>query len=92
MRVIIRFSLNNDTGSKLRNVLKPILESKGIRWTGATTGTYEGTRVDELDLRDALRRFWNRVGNYMGPGRVDHFWMYVDSKPPRKRRRLRISN
>jgi hypothetical protein len=43
MRVIVRFSLNMDRGSKLRNQLKAILEKYGIMWTGRKTGTYEGT-------------------------------------------------
>lgn len=93
MRVIIRFSLNNDANSQLRNVLKPILERNGIRWTGNTTGTYEGSNVTEADLRNALRQFWNALARYTGNAQVDHFWMYVDRKPPRRHRaRLKKSN
>lgn len=77
MRVIVRFSLNNDKGSGLRNRLKPILENHGIMWTGANTGTYEGN-VGEADLRDAMRLFWNSMNSYQGIATLDHFWMYAD--------------
>ena len=80
MRVIIRFSLNNDQGSALRNTLKPILESGGILWTGANTGTYEGEDIAESDLRNVLARFWSTLHGYMGNAHLDHFWMYVDKK------------
>jgi hypothetical protein len=77
MRVIIRFSLNRDRRSELRNVLKTVLENHGITWTGRMTGTYEGN-VSETAIRDATRIFWNRVANFPGAAHVDHFWMYAD--------------
>jgi hypothetical protein len=80
MRVIIRFSLNNDQGSALRNILFPVLENGGIMWTGANTGTYEGDDIDEADLRNVLALFWNTLAGYMGNAHLDHFWMYVDKK------------
>ncbi len=81
MRVVIRFSLNKDRNSELRNILKPILEGHGILWTGRTTGTYEGD-APETAIRNALRQFWNAVAIFPGRARVDHFWMYADRKPP----------
>lgn len=79
MRVVIRFSLNRDKNSELRNALKPALENHGIMWTGKMTGTYEGD-VAEIAIRNALRQFWTTVANYTGRGHVDHFWMYSDKK------------
>ena len=79
MRVVIRFSLNKDHGSALRNTLLPILEQRGIAWTGKTTGTYEGY-ADESDIRLAMTAFWKAV-EASEAGVVDHFWMYVDRKP-----------
>ncbi len=78
MRVIIRFSLNRDKKSGLRNVLKPTLESHGIMWTGKMTGTYEGN-VSENDIRNALRQFWQVAANVVGSAHIDHFWMYADN-------------
>ncbi len=77
MRVIVRFSLNNDRQSRLRNRLKPILEQHGIAWSGTNTGTYEGD-IQESDLRDAMRAFWNSMNSYRGLATLDHFWMYAD--------------
>lgn len=81
MRVVIRFSLNGDSGSTLRNALKTILEDKGINWTGRTTATYEGD-VAESAIREALSSFWKRVANFRPPTKLDHFWMYTDRRPP----------
>lgn len=77
MRVIVRFSLNDDRGSRLRHPLKAILEGGGIMWQQGSTGTYEGV-VTEADLRDTMRQFWNHVSSYTGRATVDHFWMYCD--------------
>jgi hypothetical protein len=86
MRVIIRFSINRDSGSKMRNSLKPILEKHGIMWTGAKTGTYEGQDIEEADIQRALRQFWIKAQR-LGTAHLDHFWMYAD-KERRKRARL----
>lgn len=77
MQVVIRFSLNSDSGSRLRNSLFTILQNHGIMWTGRKTATYEGN-VGEAVLRDAMRQFWNRAASYMGRAHIDHFWMYCD--------------
>ena len=76
MRAIVRISLNDDTGSALRNQFAPILEGVGL--TRISTATWEGD-VDEGDLRRAMSRFWNTLANHTGPAHLDHFWMYVDS-------------
>jgi hypothetical protein len=80
MRVIIRFSLNADRGSVLRNTLRGILEAQGILWTGRTTGTYEGN-VSEQAIRRALSRFWRTVTQNQTGALIDHFWMYADRQP-----------
>jgi hypothetical protein len=80
VRVIVRFSLNNDQASALRNILFLILENGGITRTGVNTGTYEGEDIDEADLRNVLAQFWNTLSGYMGNAHLDHFWMYVDKK------------
>jgi hypothetical protein len=84
MRVIIRFSLNRDTNSKMRNDLKAILESYGIMWTGGTgkhkTATYEGTGLSEKRVQQAVLKFWGRVQT-LSAVHIDHFWMYADAEP-----------
>lgn len=93
MRVIIRFSLNRDKNSKMRNDLKAILEDHGIKWTGSAghtkTATYEGTGLSEARVQRAVLKFWGRVQT-LGSAHVDHFWMYADSEPlDRPRRKFR---
>ena len=91
MRVIIRFSLNRDKNSKMRNDLKALLKTYGITWTGekglAKTGTYEGKGISEERVRKAMLSFWKRV-DILGSAHVDHFWMYVDAEPIDKMRKI----
>ena len=90
MRVIIRFSLNRDKNSKMRNDLKAILQDHGIMWTGggglAKTATYEGTGLSEKRVQSAVLRFWGRVQS-LGSAHIDHFWMYADVEPIDKMRK-----
>lgn len=79
MRTIVRFSLDHDYGSELRNMLAPILEGSGLVRTG--TGTYEGS-ISASDLGKALAAAWAAVAYHTGSGRsgrLDHFWMYSDN-------------
>jgi hypothetical protein len=84
MRVIIRFSLNRDRNSKMRNDLKAILSKHGIRWTGEAgntrTATYEGKGISEDRLQEAVLEFWGRVQT-LSSAHIDHFWMYADGEP-----------
>lgn len=75
MRTIIRFSLNDDRGSRLRNILNPILENAGMQ--RVSTGSYNGD-LTEADLRGMLARFWNAMANFRSRAHLDHFWMYTD--------------
>ena len=78
MLTIVRFSLNNDRRSRLRNILYPILTNAGLR--RVSTGTYRGD-LTEADLRNALAQFWNAMHGYRGGAHLDHFWMYADNPP-----------
>ena len=77
MRVIVRFSLDGDLGSKLRNQLHGILSGSGLS-PGANTATWEGKGLSEQDVHSAMCKFWDKIQTYSGPGSLDHFWMYVD--------------
>jgi hypothetical protein len=84
MRVVIRFSLNRDPRSALRNALKAVLEAQGIMWTGRSTATYEGN-IPGASIRIALSRFWRVVNSHsVRKARLDHFWMYSDRQPAPK--------
>ncbi len=88
MRVIIRFSLDKDKGSKLRNKLQGILKQSGIKWRGQVTGTYENLDISAIDLASALGDFWAEVNQMPPPTHLDHFWMYTDN-PPRLKLKLK---
>jgi CRISPR-associated endonuclease Cas2 len=85
MRTIIRFSLNNDSKSKLRNSLNQILTTAGLE--RISTATYEGD-VSEIQLRKTLATFWRTFVTQSGKAHLDHFWMYIDNKKrPRAKKR-----
>src|SRR4051812_35890852 len=81
-RVIIRFSLNSDDGSLVRNRLAAILTPIGIQNTG--TGTWESANVTMQDFGAAMCEFWAVLSNQhlvagVSPNfAVDHVWIYVD--------------
>ena len=87
-RVILRFSLNRDTNSALRNAIATELSDRGFQRT--KTGTWESGDLDTPNLalraiREVTRRIENPrrfVGNH---SRVilDHLWVYCDQ--PRRR-------
>ncbi len=77
MRVIIRFSIDSDPGSSLRNKLAGHLDASGFTRSGRTA-TWEALHCSPRDLRRTLSEFWRRVNRHSGPGQVDHFWMYSD--------------
>jgi hypothetical protein len=80
MRAILRFSIDNERTSALRNALAKILVSAGFVLSGKTA-TYEHANISEADMAKALNDFWARAANHGGSGTVDHFWMYTDTVP-----------
>lgn len=77
MRIIIRFSLDDDTNSYLTNKLRAILTNLGF--DHHATGTYEVINGRAAQLAAALEQFWQAVATHRGRGTVDHFWMYSDA-------------
>ena len=77
MQVIIRFSVDDDTNSILRNRLNNALEKNGFS-LGKNTATYRNGSVSEAKLSVVLAKFWDVVHTNKGSARVDHFWMYSD--------------
>lgn len=77
MRVIVRFSVDNETNSALRNKLSGVLtRANFVR--NANTATYENQHISSDRIGATLGEFWKRANNHQGPGRLDHFWMYSD--------------
>ena len=83
VRIIIRFSLDGDHGSPLRNKLVAILKSNNMKLV-RRTGSYEPDPrkkpVAAHELAQCLAEFWECIRDYPGPGKLDHFWMYADKQ------------
>jgi hypothetical protein len=76
-RVIVRFSLNNDQKSTVRNEIQAILSSAGIVNTG--TGTWEAAAADETKVASQLSELLARLASAGGQGvGLDHVWIYID--------------
>jgi len=77
MRAIIRFSVEQENNGALRNKLNKILiDADFIQ--AQNTATYERKGLQELGLGQILQDFWSTAHTHAGPGRLDHFWMYLD--------------
>jgi hypothetical protein len=85
-RVIVRFSLEHDTGSTVGNRIATDLWKSGIVRKGAT-GTYEQKGADGnlaailIALRDDLLRALIERAKQGGEPALDHLWIYVDGHP-----------
>ncbi|MHB1021499.1 MAG: hypothetical protein ACYC46_10325 [Acidobacteriaceae bacterium] len=82
MRTIIRFSVDGEKDSRLRNKLKEVLVNSKLTDTHKTA-TYEG-KTTVKKLAACLQRFWQTVDQHQGSGKIDHFWMYCDKKKSKK--------
>ena len=92
MKVIIRFSIDNERNGKLRNKLQRALrKSKFSNKKNTATYTGKGPKSTAKDLSIALSTFWESVWKHPGPGQLDHFWMYVE-RPRRAPKKAGASN
>lgn len=82
-RVIIRFSLNNDTTSARRNAVASLLQANGINRTA--TGTWESAAIPEAQAAQCIADVLTQLANPTGVGGVnpaaqlDHVWVYMDA-------------
>lgn len=78
-RVIVRFSLNADQGSVVRNIIANILANNGI--VNTATGTWESSAMLEPQAATTLGQVMTQLANApalnMG-AQLDHLWIYVD--------------
>jgi len=84
-RVIVRFSLDYDQKSAVRNALAPILQRCGIHRT--KTGTWESKKphCDPASAAKELSRVLKllsdpttHVGGAGPHAKIDHIWFYID--------------
>jgi len=82
MRSIIRFSVDGESNSQLRNRLAKILTDAGYVLNPHVTATYEIADISEANLSVTMQAFWREANNPPAPGvKVDHVWMYADNPP-----------
>jgi hypothetical protein len=84
--VILRISLNGDTGSKIRQKYAPILQARGFTQFGGNTGSW---RIDGLTPSDASQTLTqilqiladpaSCVTNVAPNAHMDHLWVYLES-------------
>jgi hypothetical protein len=77
MQAIIRFSIDGEKNSALRNKLAGVLEGAGFS-RGGNTATYRHAHIEPAGIQAALNGFWGAAAAHKGNGKVDHFWMYAD--------------
>lgn len=78
-RVIVRFSLNSDQGSVVRNTIAGILNANGI--TNTATGTWESAALADVQAANTLAQITTQLAASptLNPGaHLDHLWIYVD--------------
>ena len=76
MKASIRFSVDNENNSALRNKLTKIIEDAGLIKIG--TSKYSTQNISETDLSTMLNDFWQTAANHQGPGKLDHVWFDSD--------------
>jgi hypothetical protein len=77
-RVIVRFSLNYDQSSVVRNHIARILEDSGIENTA--TGTWESPGLPEMQAAETLANVMTELAKapMLNSGaHLDHLWIYV---------------
>lgn len=81
MRAIIRFSVDGEQNSALRNKLAAALENGGFVLNPRVTATYENDDIEEHALGSVMLDFWHEANNPPNNARLDHVWMYADNPP-----------
>jgi hypothetical protein len=83
-RVLVRWSLEGDKGSKVRNgKIVPELEDAGLEQRGSKkkTATWENESADPDEVVAALSNVLKVLAkktNKGAAGRLDHLWVYID--------------
>ena len=83
--VIIRFSIDSDIGSKVRNKLAPLLQNAGFTQFGGNTGSWRIDATNPIDAAKTMSDLIAILANPLGtvtnadPATItDHIWIYVE--------------
>jgi hypothetical protein len=82
-RATIRFSLDKDHQSKIRNTIEPILKQAGFG--NVKTGTWEVFSRDSKNLAQATAETLAKIES---SGKMDHFWVHIEKLSERQKTRL----
>lgn len=72
MRAIVRFSLNADKRSVLRNQLAAILRGYGFVKHVSKTATYEHADISNSKLKVVMGKFWKQAVKPTNAADIDH--------------------
>jgi hypothetical protein len=82
-RVIVRFSLNSDTSSSLRNQVTSLLEQFGVQKHGEKTSTWESESMLPTDcslcIAEVLSAIALKTEDPQWSVILDHVWIYIDA-------------
>jgi hypothetical protein len=84
-RVIVRFSLDYDKSSSVRNAIAPVLRQCGIKRTKTGTWQSENQHCTPASAARQLRKLLriledpqNRVAGAGPSAELDHIWFYIE--------------
>lgn len=72
-RITMRFSLDRDSGSKIRNTIVPKLKKVGFE--NIKTGTWEVYSENSQGICDAVAEALKIAEQ---SGKLDHYWLHVE--------------
>ena len=81
MRSIIRFSVDGEKNSALRNQLAKILTDAGYVLNPHVTATWEAAAISPEAVARTMEAFWNKASQPPPGVSIDHVWMYADNPP-----------
>ena len=83
--VIIRFSIDGDAGSKVRNKLATILNGADFTQFGGNTGSWRNESINQLDAAKNMTEILmilsdpsNNVTSVDASTLMDHIWIYIE--------------
>lgn len=83
--VIIRFSIDGDNGSKVRNKLATVLGGAGFAQFGGNTGSWRNESINQNDACKKMAEVLmilsdpsSNVTNVDASTLMDHIWIYIE--------------
>lgn len=81
MRAIVRFSVDGENDTPLRNQLRAVFMSAGFVLNQNVTGTYEHPMISGHQLAQTMLHFWQMAMHAPNAAHIEHIWIYCDNPP-----------